>query len=581
MKVRLTAEFDDETGDVSASIRVDDGLSLSPGNTAKVYFRPLLILFTTYRLWSVQGQPEVEFQLDLDKEDYPAEDIVGRLHELRTNSTKRRKDRETGEYLESDHWARDLFKSKDSGKPIFKTSQTAVWPGSELLSGRNVEIRLGRQQLDDVENLKAFLKLLKLNCVPAERLMFRYAGIREELRYSVWFGDEPENDKLGKLLTKNDYHYFHAEATFYRLPLSFQDHFRIGLVETGKHLLKSIGDSFKKGMIFREVYSVLDKDRPVLKRFQDELRKAPATEIEACLDQLFHVRVTVDDYPAKLEGVDVDPDGRNYSLKYKLPEECLSRLRLHFKIDAHGFQPRFQNSLPMVISEPTRDVVQHFYYQNASIENVGYFIGATVGPDGTRVEPAHDEEQKFVRATSPEGVFLSPGEGTVVFWTPLLKADRVRLVRLNEAEHGILDPRYSTTDNIFQEAIYKSSEMFLVSDVANKLREVHARLHEKHGYKLKIWDAYRPPSAHNLMARRRPDLVKHMTDPDIGSNHSRGCAVDVTLADDQGKESRDADEVRQDLHRGGDPRLDFTTAGGRRDQAAIFNIRSLHDREWF
>ncbi len=49
MQVHLKAEFDGQTGDVTAKIRLGTAGWL---DTAKVYERPLLILYTAYRLCS-------------------------------------------------------------------------------------------------------------------------------------------------------------------------------------------------------------------------------------------------------------------------------------------------------------------------------------------------------------------------------------------------------------------------------------------------------------------------------------------------------------------------------------------------
>jgi len=55
------------------------------------------------------------------------------------------------------------------------------------------------------------------------------------------------------------------------------------------------------------------------------------------------------------------------------------------------------------------------------------------------------------------------------------------------------------------------------------------------GYRLKIWDAYRPKSAQQVMWEHGPDGV-YVADPAVGSNHNRGASVDVTLVDQNGRE---------------------------------------------
>jgi D-alanyl-D-alanine dipeptidase len=574
MKVQLTASFDKETGDVSAVIRDPD--ALGPVNVAEVYHRPLLILYTAYRLWAEQKRPEADFRLE--KKDFPPdEDVVGKVHDLHKNACNETKAKERG----VDHYARGLFQvrgstandekptgedakpAEDHAKPARKVkslnSKDSIfftWPkkvtcNSSLLRGRDIIIMLHdqetrrTQELNDVEDLEVFLELLKMNCSAAKRLLFRYRGIRENLVYKTWLADVPFNENFTDEFSTKDYQFFKATADFKRTPFYPEDQFAIGLVETGNHLLKSIGDAFGEGqasrasssstMIFREVYSVLDEDRDKLKRIQDEVANAPPDQKEACLDKLFRVRVLVNDNPAQLKRVELESGGKDFSLTYRLPEAAVPKLRLHYRIEVAGFQRRAQNSFPMVISEPTRNVVQEFHYERASIEHVDYFVGATVGPDNTRVTPVHEQTHKYFRATSPEDFFLAPGEGTVVHWTPMERTDRVILVRLNEADHGIIDARYATKDNLFGEPIYQSSELFLVADAAEKLRAVHLQL-QREGFRLIIWDAYRPLVAQMRMLDLKPDLKDYMTSPDIGSVHTRGCAVDVTLADMRGKE---------------------------------------------
>lgn len=55
------------------------------------------------------------------------------------------------------------------------------------------------------------------------------------------------------------------------------------------------------------------------------------------------------------------------------------------------------------------------------------------------------------------------------------------------------------------------------------------------GYKLKIFDAYRPLSAQKLLWDAT-DKKEYVANPSIGSIHNRGAAVDVTLVDQQGNE---------------------------------------------
>jgi D-alanyl-D-alanine dipeptidase len=52
---------------------------------------------------------------------------------------------------------------------------------------------------------------------------------------------------------------------------------------------------------------------------------------------------------------------------------------------------------------------------------------------------------------------------------------------------------------------------------------------------LKLWDCYRPLSVQKLFWALVPD-PRYVADPRTGSRHNRGTAVDVTLADAEGRE---------------------------------------------
>ena len=101
----------------------------------------------------------------------------------------------------------------------------------------------------------------------------------------------------------------------------------------------------------------------------------------------------------------------------------------------------------------------------------------------------------------------------------------------------VVDLRYAGTDNFTHRALYPSKMPPLVRlSVAQRLAVAQAFL-RPYGYRLKVWDAYRPQAAQAALweAIRNTDFV---ADPKegIGSMHTRGVAVDVTLVDRLGKE---------------------------------------------
>jgi len=107
-------------------------------------------------------------------------------------------------------------------------------------------------------------------------------------------------------------------------------------------------------------------------------------------------------------------------------------------------------------------------------------------------------------------------------------------IRLDRAISSlIIDLRYASGDNIVGEPFYESATPWLHRDAVRALKKVVARLRDQ-GYRLVIWDAYRPPQAQWRLWHAYPD-PEFVADPRKGSRHSRGTTVDVTLADREGK----------------------------------------------
>jgi D-alanyl-D-alanine dipeptidase len=94
--------------------------------------------------------------------------------------------------------------------------------------------------------------------------------------------------------------------------------------------------------------------------------------------------------------------------------------------------------------------------------------------------------------------------------------------------------KYATKDNFLGDTLYSANICLLRRAVAERLVKVHHSLRQK-GLGLKIWDGYRPLSVQKKMWKKLPD-PKFVADPQRGSNHNRGAAVDVTLVDLEGNE---------------------------------------------
>jgi len=101
----------------------------------------------------------------------------------------------------------------------------------------------------------------------------------------------------------------------------------------------------------------------------------------------------------------------------------------------------------------------------------------------------------------------------------------------------VVEMRYAGTRNIAGRPLYPANMPALVRPtVAAKLMQAQTELLAL-GYRLKIWDAYRPKAAHDQLWQMYPnkDYVGNPGDG-IGSLHTWGAAVDATLVDNDGRE---------------------------------------------
>lgn len=97
----------------------------------------------------------------------------------------------------------------------------------------------------------------------------------------------------------------------------------------------------------------------------------------------------------------------------------------------------------------------------------------------------------------------------------------------------VLDIRYATTNNFTGKKVYSHPVCFLIDTVAYALKAAQEEF-KMLGFKLKIFDGYRPHAMQHLFWDILPD-PRYIGDPAKGSKHNRGCAVDLTLTtlDDQ------------------------------------------------
>ncbi len=94
-----------------------------------------------------------------------------------------------------------------------------------------------------------------------------------------------------------------------------------------------------------------------------------------------------------------------------------------------------------------------------------------------------------------------------------------------------LDIRYARKDNFVGRPVYDEARAFLQKDAAEALVNVHQKI-TPDGFGLIIFDGYRPWSVTKLFWEVVEEHQrKFVADPEYGSKHNRGCAVDLSMFD--------------------------------------------------
>lgn len=106
--------------------------------------------------------------------------------------------------------------------------------------------------------------------------------------------------------------------------------------------------------------------------------------------------------------------------------------------------------------------------------------------------------------------------------------DRVFVNVSDYMPDALVDLKYASSDNFTGQVIYSFHEAYLRYGTVKKLCRVQELL-TQNGYRLRIWDAFRPVSAQYTLWEAYPDPV-FVANPNHGySSHSRGNTVDVTM----------------------------------------------------
>ncbi len=123
-----------------------------------------------------------------------------------------------------------------------------------------------------------------------------------------------------------------------------------------------------------------------------------------------------------------------------------------------------------------------------------------------------------------------------------MNTEQGNLVKLLEIDNEfIIDLKYATAENFTGKQIYMSGECYMDKHTAEILIKAKDYF-KKDGYRVKIWDAYRPISAQERFWEIMPDDDFVARPPTMGGNpklrptHLNGLCVDITLTDEDGND---------------------------------------------
>ncbi len=112
-------------------------------------------------------------------------------------------------------------------------------------------------------------------------------------------------------------------------------------------------------------------------------------------------------------------------------------------------------------------------------------------------------------------------------------------VELKPDAHQVIELKYATEDNFTGTDLYGPfKECYLQKVAADKYKNAVKNLQKTHpGWKFIIYDALRPRSVQWRLWEKvkGTSQQKYVADPEKGSNHNYGLALDIGLVDDKGQ----------------------------------------------
>lgn len=103
------------------------------------------------------------------------------------------------------------------------------------------------------------------------------------------------------------------------------------------------------------------------------------------------------------------------------------------------------------------------------------------------------------------------------------------LIEITPQDYNVtIDLKYASSDNFTGKPVYQRNAKCYLHEAAAEKLTLAVQLAATQGYRLHIFDAYRPTEAQWKLWEHTPD-PHFLADPAKGSPHSRGVAIDVTL----------------------------------------------------
>jgi D-alanyl-D-alanine dipeptidase len=100
---------------------------------------------------------------------------------------------------------------------------------------------------------------------------------------------------------------------------------------------------------------------------------------------------------------------------------------------------------------------------------------------------------------------------------------------------AVVDLRYATADNFMKKQVYPTGASCLLLERSAELLARAAEALRAKGYRLRLYDCYRPHAVQYLLWAAMPKRG-YVAEPKTGSNHNRGGAVDLSLVTLDGRE---------------------------------------------